>query len=49
MLKTIYSDQSPYKDYNLIVCGHSLGAGCASIVRISVTIKKILLTVMLTC
>ena len=41
MLKTIYSDQSPYKDYNLIICGHSLGAGCASIVSISVTITKI--------
>lgn len=34
VLKTLYSDQSPFKDYPLVLCGHSLGAGCASILSI---------------
>jgi len=34
VLKTLYSEQSPFKDYDLILCGHSLGAGCASILSL---------------
>jgi len=34
VLKTLYSEQSPFKDYPLIICGHSLGAGCASILSL---------------
>ena len=34
VLKTMYSDKSPFKDYGLVVCGHSLGAGCASLLAI---------------
>lgn len=34
ILKTLYSQHSPYKDYPLVLCGHSLGAGCASILSL---------------
>jgi len=34
ILKSLYSEQSPFKDYGLILCGHSLGAGCASILSL---------------
>jgi len=34
VLKTLFSDSSPYKDYPLIVCGHSLGAGCAAVLSV---------------
>ncbi len=34
VLKTLYSNESPFKDYGLVVCGHSLGAGCASLLAI---------------
>jgi sn1-specific diacylglycerol lipase len=34
VLKRLYSDDSPFKDYGLVVCGHSLGAGCASVLAI---------------
>eukprot|EP00579_Thalassiosira_antarctica_P010681 CAMPEP_0201912116 /NCGR_PEP_ID=MMETSP0903-20130614/2870_1 /ASSEMBLY_ACC=CAM_ASM_000552 /TAXON_ID=420261 /ORGANISM="Thalassiosira antarctica, Strain CCMP982" /LENGTH=1009 /DNA_ID=CAMNT_0048447001 /DNA_START=24 /DNA_END=3053 /DNA_ORIENTATION=- len=34
VLKTLHSDQSPFKDYPLVLCGHSLGAGCASILSL---------------
>jgi len=34
VLKTLYSEQSPFKDYPLVLCGHSLGAGCASILAL---------------
>lgn len=34
VLKTLYSDESPYSDFDLVVCGHSLGAGCAIVLAI---------------
>lgn len=34
VLKTLYSEESPFKNYSLVVCGHSLGAGCASILAL---------------
>lgn len=34
VLKTLYSEQSPFQDYSLVLCGHSLGAGCASILSL---------------
>ena len=36
VLKTLYSEKSPFKDFGLVVCGHSLGAGCASLLAIMV-------------
>lgn len=34
VLKTLYSEQSPFNDYPLVICGHSLGAGCAIILSL---------------
>lgn len=34
VLQTLFSEQSPYRGYPLILCGHSLGAGCASILSL---------------
>lgn len=34
MLKTLYSDSSPFAKYPLVVCGHSLGGGCAAILAL---------------
>lgn len=34
VLKTLYSDESPFKDYDLVVCGHSMGAGCAILLAV---------------
>jgi sn1-specific diacylglycerol lipase len=34
VLKTLFSSESPYKSYSLVVTGHSLGAGCASILAL---------------
>ncbi|KAL7535163.1 hypothetical protein ACHAXR_006312 [Thalassiosira sp. AJA248-18] len=34
ILSTLYSGHSPFKDYPLVICGHSLGAGCASILAL---------------
>ena len=34
VLKALYSEHSPFNKYPLIICGHSLGAGCASILSI---------------
>uniref|UniRef100_A0A7S2P2B1 sn-1-specific diacylglycerol lipase n=1 Tax=Skeletonema marinoi TaxID=267567 RepID=A0A7S2P2B1_9STRA len=34
VIKTLYSDESPFKDYGLVVCGHSLGGGCASLLAV---------------
>lgn len=34
MLKHLYSDDSIYKDYNLVVVGHSLGGGCAQVLSL---------------
>lgn len=34
VLKTLYSEQSPFRNYPLVLCGHSLGAGCASVLSI---------------
>ncbi len=34
VLKQLYSDESPFKNFSLVVCGHSLGAGCASLLAI---------------
>ena len=31
VLKRLYSEDSPYKSYRLILAGHSLGAGCACV------------------
>jgi len=36
VLKTLYAEKSPFKDYGLVICGHSLGAGCASLLTIMV-------------
>ena len=36
VLKTLYSEKSPFKDFSLVVCGHSLGAGCASLLAFMV-------------
>ena len=47
VLKTLYSELSPYKDYSLVVCGHSLGAGCASIVSLYSHPDPCLLLIML--
>ncbi|KAL7535880.1 hypothetical protein ACHAXR_012207 [Thalassiosira sp. AJA248-18] len=33
-LKNLASEQSPFKDYPLVLCGHSLGAGCATILSL---------------
>ena len=33
-LKNLYSQDSPYSNYPLVICGHSLGAGCASILAL---------------
>lgn len=34
MLKHLYSSDSIYKDYNLVVVGHSLGGGCAQVLSL---------------
>lgn len=34
VLKTLYSPDSPFKNYPLVLCGHSLGAGVASILAL---------------
>jgi sn1-specific diacylglycerol lipase len=34
VLKKLFSPESPFKDYSLVICGHSLGAGCASILAL---------------
>lgn len=34
VLKMLFSPESPFKDYPLVICGHSLGAGCASILAL---------------
>ena len=34
VLNTLYLETSPYNTYPLILCGHSLGAGCASILSL---------------
>mmetsp|Transcript_37578 Transcript_37578/g.79239 ORF Transcript_37578/g.79239 Transcript_37578/m.79239 type:complete len:478 (+) Transcript_37578:57-1490(+) len=34
LLRTLYSEHSPFKDFPLVVCGHSLGAGVASLLSI---------------
>ena len=34
VLKHLYSNMSPYKDYKLVVCGHSLGGGCAQVMSL---------------
>ena len=34
VLKNLYSNESPYKEYNLVVCGHSLGGGCAQVLSL---------------
>ena len=34
VLKILYSEESPFRDYPLVLCGHSLGAGVASILSI---------------
>jgi hypothetical protein len=36
VLKTLYSEKSPFNDYGLVICGHSLGAGCASLLAIMI-------------
>jgi hypothetical protein len=36
VLKTLYSNESPFKDYGLVCAGHSLGAGCASLLAIMI-------------
>ncbi|KAL7463719.1 hypothetical protein ACHAXS_004076 [Conticribra weissflogii] len=38
-LQTLYSDQSPFKDFPLVFCGHSLGAGVASILALMLRSK----------
>mmetsp|Transcript_11971 Transcript_11971/g.24570 ORF Transcript_11971/g.24570 Transcript_11971/m.24570 type:complete len:640 (+) Transcript_11971:31-1950(+) len=38
-LKTLYSDRSPFKDFPLVLCGHSLGAGVASILALMLRSK----------
>ncbi len=34
VLKELYSDSSAYKDYNLVVVGHSLGGGVAQVLSL---------------
>jgi sn1-specific diacylglycerol lipase len=34
VLNTLYLETSPYNPYPLVLCGHSLGAGCASILSL---------------
>ncbi|KAL7463832.1 hypothetical protein ACHAXS_004182 [Conticribra weissflogii] len=34
VLKRLFSDQSPYKHYDLTVVGHSLGGGCAQVLSL---------------
>ena len=34
VLKQLYSDGSAYKDYNLVVVGHSLGGGVAQVLSL---------------
>lgn len=34
VLKNLYSGDSMYKDYNLIIVGHSLGGGCAQVLSL---------------
>lgn len=34
VLKNLYSSMSPYKDYDLVVAGHSLGGGCAQVLSL---------------
>lgn len=34
VLNTLYLESSPYNSYPLVLCGHSLGAGCASILSV---------------
>ena len=34
VLKHLYSDESVYKDYDLVVVGHSLGGGCAQVLSL---------------
>lgn len=34
VLKNLYSDESAYKDYDLVVVGHSLGGGCAQVLSL---------------
>lgn len=34
VLKQLYSENSAYRDYDLIVVGHSLGGGCAQVLSL---------------
>jgi len=34
VLKQLYSDSSVYRDYDLVVVGHSLGGGCAQVLSL---------------
>ena len=34
VLKQLYTSDSMYKDYNLVVVGHSLGGGCAQVLSL---------------
>lgn len=34
MLKQLYAEDSPYKEHNLVVVGHSLGGGCAQVLSL---------------
>jgi hypothetical protein len=34
VLKLLFSEDSQYKEYNLVVVGHSLGGGCASVLSL---------------
>ena len=34
VLKQLYSESSAYRDYDLVVVGHSLGGGCAQVLSL---------------
>jgi len=34
ILKQLYAEDSPYKEHNLVVVGHSLGGGCAQVLSL---------------
>ena len=34
VLKQLYAEDSPYKEHNLVVVGHSLGGGCAQVLSL---------------
>ena len=34
ILKQLYAQDSPYKEHNLVVVGHSLGGGCAQVLSL---------------